>query len=103
MSRASVVGEWYYLDDKEEQVRSLIPSSPRSCLPTSNVLQWGPRAWRQSGLSISDRLTWLVVLPGPNPPPALPRPSPLLAMRQDPRAPVHVARVSPLLCAPPLL
>ena len=51
MSLSSVVGEWYYLDDKEEQqVRPSIPFSPLSCLPTSNALQWGPRAWRQSGL-----------------------------------------------------
>ena len=48
MSLASVVGEWYYLDDKEEQVRPSIPSSLLSCLPTSIALQQGPRAWRQS-------------------------------------------------------
>ena len=52
MSLSSVVGEWYYIDDKEEQqVRPSIPFSPLLCLPTSNALQWGPRAWPQSGLS----------------------------------------------------
>ena len=52
MSLSAIVGEWYYLDHKDEQqVRPSIPFSPLSCLPTSTALQWGPRAWRQSGLS----------------------------------------------------
>ena len=107
MSLASDGGERYYLDDKEEQVRPSISSSPRLCLPTSSTPQWALRAWRQSVSPFRELyqlvLSTLHVEHSTLPFHTLPGPSPLMARSAGSLRTVHDAHVSPLLCATPLL